>query len=282
MSLTLYVTIPPNPTGLGDGQSAAAYLASRFGSAPATNTAVPGGGDDGGGVQSSLHSQVAFTCASYVLYYVAIWDPADTSNAGGPSIYWTPALFPDMATSAQPFSNAGDQASLRSLATSAVAAASAGQALPQATITVGSTAGFLAAGYILVPVTGAAVVQLVAYTGKTATTFTGCTGGSGTINTTAHYVFQGYQNSGTRRRCDITVGLLTAANGDACGVQLWSMLGGSWRFVGSASVVQHGANAVDDQRMVGMDVDANGIYGAYQSLAGGGVATLATWMETND
>lgn len=50
-----------------------------------------------------------------------------------------------------------------------------GVTLPNATITVLDTTGFAASGRIYVG------SQLVEYTGKTATTFTGCTGGSGSI-----------------------------------------------------------------------------------------------------
>jgi hypothetical protein len=62
-----------------------------------------------------------------------------------------------------------------------IAAASNGQSLPQGTINVVSTAGM--------PSTGAAFVftsagaQMVVYTGITATTLTGCTGGTGAMAT---------------------------------------------------------------------------------------------------
>jgi hypothetical protein len=62
-----------------------------------------------------------------------------------------------------------------------IAAASNGQSLPQGTISVVSTAGM--------PSTGAAFVftaagaQMVVYTGITATTLTGCTGGTGAMAT---------------------------------------------------------------------------------------------------
>ena len=62
-----------------------------------------------------------------------------------------------------------------------IAAPSNGAVLPQATINVASTTGFPAAGSILV--TTSAGPQLVAYTGVGATTFTGCTGGTGTMST---------------------------------------------------------------------------------------------------
>lgn len=67
-----------------------------------------------------------------------------------------------------------------SLATT-IAAGSDGDALPQATINVADTTGFLTAGTITVTSNGGE--QTVTYTGKTGTSFTGCTGGSGVINT---------------------------------------------------------------------------------------------------
>ncbi len=60
-----------------------------------------------------------------------------------------------------------------------VAAASAGAALPQATITVDSTADFPTSGTFNLYVGG--VAQVITYTGKSATTFTGCSGGTGTM-----------------------------------------------------------------------------------------------------
>lgn len=60
-----------------------------------------------------------------------------------------------------------------------IAAASNRTALPQATITVDSTADFPSSGSITVSCEEGPTT--VTYTGKTATTFTGCTGGSGTL-----------------------------------------------------------------------------------------------------
>lgn len=62
-----------------------------------------------------------------------------------------------------------------------IAVASNGVALPTGTINVASTAAFASAGTIYV-VTGSGL-QTVAYTGKTGTSFTGCTGGVGNMAT---------------------------------------------------------------------------------------------------
>ena len=64
-------------------------------------------------------------------------------------------------------------------ATSLVTAASAGAVLPQATINIESTEGFPASGtFVAFP---GGVSTTITYTGLTATSFTGCSGGSGTL-----------------------------------------------------------------------------------------------------
>ena len=62
-----------------------------------------------------------------------------------------------------------------------IAAGSNGAILPQSTINVGSTSGFLSSGTIFVETSSG--TQTVTYTGKTATSFTGCAGGAGTMST---------------------------------------------------------------------------------------------------
>jgi len=62
-----------------------------------------------------------------------------------------------------------------------IAAGSNGVALPTGTINVASASGFPPSGQILITISG--TQQLISYTGITATSFTGCTGGSGTLAT---------------------------------------------------------------------------------------------------
>lgn len=71
-----------------------------------------------------------------------------------------------------------------------VAAGSDGDALPQATINVADTTGFAASGSIYVVSDDG--VQTITYTGINATQFTGCSGGTGVINT-GNDVTQGTQ-----------------------------------------------------------------------------------------
>lgn len=65
--------------------------------------------------------------------------------------------------------------------TTSIAAASNGAVLPQATLTVGSTTGFPTSGTLLITI--GTVTTTVNYTGTTSTTFTGCSGGAGTLAT---------------------------------------------------------------------------------------------------
>lgn len=62
-----------------------------------------------------------------------------------------------------------------------IAAGSNGASLPQATINVADTTGFPTSGYVYIITT--AGYQVVTYTGVTATTLTGCSGGTGTMAT---------------------------------------------------------------------------------------------------
>lgn len=65
--------------------------------------------------------------------------------------------------------------------TTTIAAGSNGATLPQATINVASTNGFPSSGSFTVNISGS--LQTITYTGVTATSFTGCTGGTGTLAT---------------------------------------------------------------------------------------------------
>lgn len=75
----------------------------------------------------------------------------------------------------------GNSVTIVDSVTTTIAAGSNGQSLPQATINVASTSAFPATGSIRI-ITSAGV-QTVTYTGKTATSFTGCAGGTGTMTT---------------------------------------------------------------------------------------------------
>lgn len=68
-------------------------------------------------------------------------------------------------------------------ASTGVSTSSVGQNLPQTTINVNSTTGFAASGTIFVETSDG--VQQLSYTGTTSTSFTGCSGGTGTLGLNA-------------------------------------------------------------------------------------------------
>ncbi|MEX7470199.1 hypothetical protein AB4Z39_10850 [Mycobacterium adipatum] len=75
-------------------------------------------------------------------------------------------------------------------ASTTIASGSNGASLPQSTINVGSTTGFPTAGtFSVLTNTG---LYVIAYTGKTSTTFTGCTGGGGSLSTGTPVYFKGF------------------------------------------------------------------------------------------
>jgi hypothetical protein len=84
-------------------------------------------------------------------------------------------------------------------AVTTIAAASDGASLPQATINVADTTGFPSSGSfsIILPTSA----QTITYTGKTSTTFTGCSGGTGTL-----------RGDGDLGRIGNTVGYFTPAS----------------------------------------------------------------------
>lgn len=98
MAYTLNVPIPANPaTGATDGQTVNVYKASRFtppDTAPATNTAPPGGGADytgtttGYSVNNVGAGLAQFAVTTFEDFMVAYYDPADTSNGGSYNLYW--------------------------------------------------------------------------------------------------------------------------------------------------------------------------------------------------
>ena len=89
-----------------------------------------------------------------------------------PSGVWVPLPW-NSTNDSDPFSQKWHPTA--SLAATTIAVGSNGAALPQGTINVASTAGFASTGYLVITgPPGANVDTVVSYTGKTATTFTGC------------------------------------------------------------------------------------------------------------
>lgn len=171
-----------------------------------------------------------------------------------------------------------------------IAAASNAVALPQATINVASTANFPTVG--TAKVTTSTGVQQVAYTGVTATTLTGCEGGTGTMSTNGAVVSNGFpkcsvgssnlilndvrsENSGTQPPVVIT----SPGNGSAQVTQtlcIWTngigvtniddlILGGS---LVKINCTTNGAVALKNTDYVGLGGDIQGGYLQYGNQAG--------------
>jgi hypothetical protein len=90
-------------------------------------------------------------------------------------------------------SSGGDTLTLPGAATT-IASGSNGASLPQSTIAVASTTGFPSSGTIAI--TTASKTVYVNYTGTTATSFIGCSGGSGTLATGAAVATQAWTSYG--------------------------------------------------------------------------------------
>lgn len=111
-----------------------------------------------------------------------------TLNSGSPTLVCPTASFTQYDVG-RPISdtttpaNIGAGTAIASIPNTTVASASSGTSLPEGSITVASTAGFPTSGTITIQL-NANSATTVTYTGTTGgTTFTGCTGGSGTLVT---------------------------------------------------------------------------------------------------
>jgi hypothetical protein len=183
-----------------------------------------------------------------------------------------------------------------------IAAGSGGMNLPQSTINVVSTAGFPSAGLVTVATTTG--LQSVVYSGRTGTTLTGCTGGSGTMSIGGsvisntdntqnlalwcdHYDKKGLPASGSM--LDLTSGSLGvsmhacnlapgAASGyglnfvDAMAAGLVTMRGGC--AIGMSAITLNGVQLVDVDS-TWTTTSANGVAPTETSSNGGGVRSFA-------
>jgi hypothetical protein len=94
--------------------------------------------------------------------------------------------------------------------TTPITAASNGQTLPQATINVTSTTGFPASGIIYVGTSDG--TQIVRYSGTTATTFTNCTGGTGTMTASSATTITAASNGAVLPQATINVAATATAS----------------------------------------------------------------------
>lgn len=126
-------------------------------------------------------TRVADADAVNLGFVFTAWTGATIGQPGCMSAWLTNGVITSgAATQSSVNSNSGQRIADTDVQTT-IAAASDGLNLPQTTISVADTAAFPASGTL--NVTTGAGVQTVAYTGKTSTTFTGCSGGTGTMNT---------------------------------------------------------------------------------------------------
>jgi len=159
-------------------------------------------------------------------------------------------------------------------ANTTIASGSNGQSLPQATINVASTTGFLASGVITV--TTGAGLQTVTYSGTTGTSFTGCTGGTGAMTTGGAVTQQAFTSATGGTGTLVTGQSITnqnkyvidyRGNGDAAIVEandtvMW------WLYERDSSAPQNGAgNGTSGYNSVGSSVTPRIILQSPHALA---------------
>jgi hypothetical protein len=289
MAFDLSGTHPANGTTHAVvGQTCNAYLASRFGNplaAPAPNTAPPGSADAGPVTSIATASAVGqFTfpavASAFVPYMVSYSDP----NDGAANLYWLGPLLPMAATTTQNYAASVNQTANRTLGWTTWDVTMQGLTLPQATLTVASTALLTSSGYVLVGLNSAGPTdyELVQYTGKTATTLTGCTGGTGTIAYVNGPILQAYINGSLRRECRYSIKCIVTANPDAAYVSAVCDSGGVrglTDIVGVFSWKQ--AVEYDGIYQVVFSVDPLGAYGIYPFVGSGGTLSIVRCIEVD-
>lgn len=183
---------------------------------------------------------------------------ADTGPLGGSAlssdlIFWqhpTNVTIPNATWTPLPWNTVRAQTgtwSTYAAAATTIAAGSNGQALPQATINVASTTGFLTSGYLVVTI--AATHRVVRYTGTSGgNQFTGCTLGVGTMTTgdavaQANVIF----NSSIRALYPAVAEVAWASNATGLRGIRFRFMDGSFNLPGGTTVV--GAVAATDPLM---------------------------------
>jgi len=133
------------------------------------------------GTTTTVHSEVV-NVADNFLYLNADYTTV-AGMAGGMVVNSLPTTTVDVVATGGFVARAGAANAYVAVAeaVTAIAVASNGATLPQATINVDSTTGFPASGTVYLTTTNG--VEAVTYTGVTGTSFTGCSGGIGTLAT---------------------------------------------------------------------------------------------------
>jgi len=252
-------------------------------SSPVANTAEPGTPDatdtSGPAGNSGQTGHYLITVPKSGSYWVATyndWDPT--------VIAWVKVLS-HPHTQLQGWTAAVNQSANRRVTATTIASGSNGVALPATPIHVASTApahpqSFTSAGFIFIGIGGLLVP--VAYTGISGTSFTGCTGGTGTM-LTGQTVFQCYQNGPNRRQCYVTMGTETLASGDFATIDGISTVGGAVMTVAVAGINATSVavtNSIDAQ--ISFPVDPFGFYGVLPVWFGTGTFSSASiWIEVD-
>jgi len=252
-------------------------------SSPVANTAEPGtpdatdtSGPAGNSGQTGHYLITVPTSGSYWVATYNSWDPT--------VIAWVKVLS-HPHTNLQGWTAAVIQSANRNVTETTIAAGSNGVALPTGTINVAATApadplSFASSGYLLIQIGSAWTV--VKYTSKTGTTFTGCTGGSGTL-LTAQIVIQGYLSSSYRRQCYVQMSMTTSSAGDDALLSAISTIGGTILNMGTVGIPFTNIT-VNNQLAVQLTfpVDPGGYYGVLPRKAGTAVIGAGlVWIETD-
>jgi hypothetical protein len=268
-----YAKIAGVPT---DGIECFAIAESRFGGTPPSlGSPVPDASAPDAG--PLLSSQSFGSIGKYVLtvpdaasYWVGCY--LDTSPW---MIAWSGPKMATPHTSKQGWTNAAGIVRGPTLTTTS----GGGITLPVATINVVSTTGFAASGQILVK---GSSFQLVTYTGTSGTSFTGCSGGSGTILNGAA-VIPAYPNLTYRRLLFVTVSCTVTATGQNATATLVSTVSGAITLVGNAGINTWTPTTADQFAatcQLSAPVDPGGVYGLWPQFVGGSVG-VNDWVEVD-
>jgi hypothetical protein len=298
MTYSLHNTLPLNPaTSTNNGQVVNAYIGTRFSpvdTPPATNGAAPGGGVDYGPYTTNSNGDGFWTFNVTTLddFIISYYDPADTSNAGSYNTYWLGPYLIDPSSNEASWTSAVDQSTHRSLCSASVAAGSNGVALPTGTINVDTTTpgnpnSFDSSGYLLIRISGNWTV--VAYTNTAGgNSFTGCTGGSGTL-ATGNPVLQGYKATYYRRQCYVSFKGTVLTTGDKAVLGAITTVGGALLNGPAAGYVTYNVAAVTQAGFFSFTfpVDPLGYYGGWPIQAGTGTVLVVggtigeAWIEAD-
>jgi hypothetical protein len=268
-----YAKIVGIPT---DGIECFAYAESRFGTPPSLGSPVP---DTNAADAGPILSSASFgSTGKYVLNVpdaANYWVGCYLDNAPW-QIAWSGPKMATPHTSKRGWTNAAGIVRGPTLTTTS----GGGITLPVATINVVSTTGFAASGQILVK---GSSFQLVTYTATTGgTSFTGCSGGSGTILNGAA-VIPAYPNLTYRRLLFVTVSCTVTATGQNASATLVSTVSGAIVLVGNAGITTWSPTTADQFSAIyelSAPVDPGGVYGLWPQFVGGSVG-VNDWVEVD-